>query len=111
MKNWAFGLATLCIAGSASAGTFHGFIDAGGTLSLIDVPGSTYTVPNSINASGVVTGAYQNGSTVLHGFIDAGGTFSTFDPPGSSYTDPTSINASGMVTGSVSLRTGPPVRG
>lgn len=64
------------------------------------VPGSSSTIPMSINDSGAVTGYYDSSNVNLGGFIrDADGCFTTFEVPGSGETEPVSINASGDVTG------------
>jgi probable HAF family extracellular repeat protein len=53
------------------------------TYQTIDVPGSTYTVVESINASGEIVGYYQDSNHVQHGFLDNNGIYTTIDPPGS----------------------------
>ena len=40
--------------------TTHGFVDDGGTFSLIDFPGATYTAVTGINARGEVVGGYSS---------------------------------------------------
>jgi hypothetical protein len=70
------------------------------------------TYPSSVNAGGVVTGAYQDANSVFHGFVRSPeGTFTTFDAPGAgtvAYTGtaPASINDRGVVTGSYYDATG-----
>jgi hypothetical protein len=78
------------------------------------VPGSTSTVPFSINDSGAVTGYYYSPTVHLGGFIrDAEGCITTFEFPGAGETEPISINASGEVTGywTTANTYGPPWQG
>ncbi len=67
---------------------------------MLDVPGATFTAPNSINPEGTITGVYADASFVQHGFLRSrDGDFTSFDPPGSGDTFPTSINAAGAIVG------------
>ena len=74
----------------------HGFVDAGGSFSAIDVP-STLSTPgnsvapattevNGINLAGTLVGQYStsdvHGFATSHGFVDTGGTFTAIDAPG-----------------------------
>ena len=69
------------------------------TITSFDVPGSTGTLPASINPAGEITGSYED-SGGMHGFVrDSRGTITSFDPPGSFGTSPTSINPAGEITG------------
>ncbi len=78
-------LAVLAIPGQTSAQPNQ--------FTIFDPPGSTNTLPRSINPMGVITGQYTDASNVVHGFLRApDGNITTIDPPGSIYTDPTSIN-------------------
>jgi hypothetical protein len=98
-RSFFFALAATSLAlmsGAASAAV--GFVDVGGTYTIVNPPGSTSTEATSINDSGAVTGYYYNGSTNV-GFVYAGGTYTIVNPPGSTYTVATSINDSGAVTG------------
>src|SRR5262249_8316984 len=85
----------------------HGFLDIGGTITTIDVPGSTVaggaTAVGSINASGWILGAYEDPNSSYsfaeQGFLDISGTISTIDVPNSTETEPSAINASGEIVG------------
>jgi hypothetical protein len=51
-------------------GTAHGFVrDRDGKITTFDPPGSTYTMPTSINDAGAITGWYVDASSVTHGFL------------------------------------------
>jgi len=67
-----------------------------------DVPGSSGTVPLSINAKGAITG-YCGDNSGRHGFVrQPDGTVATFDVPGADPafgTAPASINNKGYITG------------
>ena len=66
----------------------------------VKVPGSTSTVPFSINDFGAVTGYYYSATVRLGGFIrDRDGWITTFEFPGAGETEPIAINANGEVTG------------
>jgi hypothetical protein len=96
------------LAPNVSGGTSDGVLNFSNTPLLrpqptfitFDPPGSTNTVPRSINPAGEITGFYEDTSLVSHGFLRArDGTITTFDPPGSIYTAPQSINPAGEITG------------
>jgi uncharacterized membrane protein len=85
-----------------------------GRIITFDAPGADTTpgdlngtYPSSINAWGVIAGAYQSADTVYHGFLRGpGGKFTTFEAPGAdttagSYngTSPSAINDLGAITG------------
>ena len=79
-----------------------------GPLIKFNLGGTTETIPNSINASGTVTGYYFHprklGIPPVHGFLrDRDGTFTTFSVPGATESElgtlPLSINQAGAVTG------------
>src|SRR5437667_5469259 len=76
------------------------------TITSFDPPGSTGTLPLSINPRGEITGYYNDSGGVQHGFVrDGRGTFTSFDVvstatfPGSIGTFPRSINPAGEITG------------
>ena len=69
------------------------------TYTTIDPPGSTYTLPESINDSGQIVGLYEDSGGVNHGFLDSGGQYTTIDPPGSISTYADGINAKGQIIG------------
>jgi probable HAF family extracellular repeat protein len=50
------------------------------TYELIDPPGSTYTLADSINDKGQIVGLYQNGSGKQYGFLDSNGSYTTIAP-------------------------------
>jgi uncharacterized membrane protein len=82
-------------------GNTHGFIlrgGVGGEYTQIDVPGAISTSVNGINASGRLSGTYQDKKGV-HAFFFSGGTFTTLDYPGASLTQSGFINAQGQVVG------------
>jgi probable HAF family extracellular repeat protein len=79
----------------------HGFLDTGGVFIPIDVPGSSFTQANGINATAQIVGLFRDG-TGTHGFLDTGGVFITIDVPDSSFnsfTDASGINATGQIVG------------
>jgi probable HAF family extracellular repeat protein len=82
-----------------TAGTF-GFLDKGGTFSLLKDPsatGNTYAI--GINDAGQIVGYYNNNSGV-HGFLDSGGGYKTLDDPNATgVTVATGINAAGQIAG------------
>jgi hypothetical protein len=49
----------------------HGFLDTGGSLTTIDVPGATQTEAFGINDSGQIVGFYIDTNQVGHGFLAA----------------------------------------
>ncbi len=65
----------------------------------IDVPNSTLTVANGINARGDIVGRYNDAKGVAHGFLLHKGVFSTIDFPHASSTGPRAINARGDIAG------------
>src|ERR1700732_956538 len=58
------------------------FIYKGGVYSTLTVPGSTATVPYSVNGLGQIVGGYVDNSSVIHGFVDTAGAFTQVDFPG-----------------------------
>lgn len=85
------------------------------SMITFDVPGAdtkpgdnngTYT--SGINASGAITGSYQDASNALHGFLRSPeGKFTTFDAPGASNgTSPAAINDLGVIAGTYYDATG-----
>ena len=93
----------------------HGFVlSADGQFTVFDAPGASAipgsgegTLPESIDAAGVVTGHYTDAHTVRHGFVRSRtGRILTFDAPGAGAapgsgwgTFPESINAGREITG------------
>src|SRR5436189_4396726 len=72
------------------------------TITSFDVPGSTGTLPASINPAGEITGSYED-SGGMHGFVrDSRGTITSFDASSSRSvtTSAVTINPRGDITGS-----------
>src|SRR5205823_6420676 len=75
----------------------RGFLlDNGGSFTPIDVPGSSFTQPESINDAGQIVGSFVN-STGTHGFLDARGSVTPIDVPGASFTEAHDINNAGQI--------------
>lgn len=78
------------------------FPAAAQTIITFDVPGSTSTVPMSINSAGQIVGIYQDANRILHGFLRApDGTITTLDPPPNkgTHTYDLRINGAGTIAG------------
>jgi hypothetical protein len=67
-------------------------------FTTLDVPGSTLTWGQGINASGQIVGVYSVFGTT-HGFLLTGGSYTTLDVPGATSTTAGGINASGQTVG------------
>ena len=82
---------------------YHGFArDPSGTISLFDPPGSVDTIPETINQSGTISGAYYDSASLIHGFIlSPSGNYTIVDVPGASGkgTVGAVINDRGQLTG------------
>lgn len=83
-------------------GVIHGFTYNGSTFTTIDAPTGLSTVLNGINATGQITGTYQD--TKKKGFNafflpTTPGTFTTITPPGSVHADAGNINSQGQIVG------------
>ena len=86
----------------STSGPFPAFVRSrDGAFTLFGVPGNGRINSNTeINAVGIVSGDYQDASSVFHGFVRTpNGTVTTFDPPGSDNTFATGINDFGVITG------------
>jgi probable HAF family extracellular repeat protein len=85
---------------SDSSGVIHGYLQSGGTFSIIDVPfpGANLTAAFGINNSGQIVGFWAD-ATTSHGFLLSGGTYTTFDYPGAVFTVPNAINNNGEIDG------------
>jgi probable HAF family extracellular repeat protein len=79
----------------------HGFLDAGGNFTQIDVPGATFTSAFGVNGTGQIVGAVAG-----HGFLDTGGSFTQIDVPGASGTNAFGINGAGQIVGLFDNSTG-----
>jgi uncharacterized membrane protein len=81
----------------------HGFLrdSAGKTYTTLDPPGSTLTVAQGINNSGVIVGLYIDKDGKQHGFVLSDGVYTTIDVPipGAINTEINSINATGQIGG------------
>src|SRR5580700_8812533 len=65
----------------------------------IGPPDSPYAVADGINNAGLVTGYYEDSSSVFHGFVWQNGVFKTADYPGAAYTYLFGTNYLGMAIG------------
>lgn len=91
------------IVGSYVDTTYHGFLrSASGTITTFDPPGSTLTIPETINQSGFISGAYYDSASLLHGFVlSPSGTYTIIDVPGATGqgTVAAVVNDRGIITG------------
>lgn len=84
-----------------------GFIDDGGTITYLNVPGTLtsngYTSASGINDAGDIVGSYMTSyaSGQQHGFLDHDGAFTTIDDPNAGWkgTVATGINDAGIIVG------------
>jgi len=97
------------IVGSLSTVTapgVHGFLLHRGQYTMIDFPGTAFTVCTGINNSGLVTGYYSDGSGETHGFLWSQGnfiaTFQVTSSTGAKNTFPMAVNDFGQVSGDFS---------
>jgi VCBS repeat-containing protein/probable HAF family extracellular repeat protein len=74
--------------------SFRGFINDGGTITTLQVPGSIATTANGINDAGQVVGSYDG-----HGFLLQSGNYTTIDVPFATNTVAADINDSGQIVG------------
>jgi uncharacterized membrane protein len=84
-----------------TGGTSHGrsYVLTGSTFTLFDVPGSSATNAQDINAAGVIVGSYQaNG--ISHGFVRERDVYTTLNAPGAAGTNANGISDDGTVVGS-----------
>src|SRR5262249_9519482 len=77
-----------------------------GRYTTLDVPGSTYTAANGINASGQISGVYGIVGNYLllgpgnrHSFVLDHGSYTPLDVPGSYDTSARGINDEGQIVG------------
>jgi probable HAF family extracellular repeat protein len=78
--------------------TTHGFLDTGGSFTVIDAPGASSTHAYKINDSGQIVGWFQD-ALGAHAFVDTGGSFTTINAPGATNTYAYGINDSGQIVG------------
>ena len=69
------------------------------TLTTIDYPGSSLTIPWAINNRGDIVGNYGSADKSNHGFLLSAGKYTTIDFPGSNNTQAYGINAAGDISG------------
>jgi probable HAF family extracellular repeat protein len=50
-------------------GAGQGFVDSGGTISLLDIPGATLVAPTDILDNGTITGSYTTASNATDAFV------------------------------------------
>ena len=74
----------------------------GPTLTAIDFPGATSTLPRGINARGDIVGRYL-ADGVNHAYLLSGGQFSMIDFPGATFTSFDAINQRGDIVGRYTL--------
>lgn len=89
----------------APSSAIEGFLDSGGVITSIVVPGATATHVNGINDAGQLVGFYCTGSLQCeqNGFLDSNGTFTTIDFPGSVGTQLLGINDAGQIIGTATF--------
>jgi probable HAF family extracellular repeat protein len=75
-----------------------GVVVTGSGITTLDVPGSSATWANGINASGQIVGWFDDAAGE-HGFLLSGGNYTTLDVPGATATEAYGINASGQIVG------------
>src|SRR5215471_5624314 len=97
--------------GSSIVGEFtdntgtHGFIDSGGNVIVLDVPGASSTEVLGIDRMGDVVGVFAE-ATGTTGFVGVGGALTMLAVPGASYTEPVGISSTGEIVGSFVDQTG-----
>lgn len=69
------------------------------SIITVSVPGSTSTVLNGINDSGLAVGTYSEGSSSFGFLRDASGSITSFAAPGSTSTFGQGVNGAGVVVG------------
>jgi len=76
-----------------------GFVGVGGTLTMLAVPGASYTEPVSISSTGEIVGSFVD-QTGMHGFVDVGGSLTTLNAPSATGgTQALSVNSTGQIAG------------
>ena len=88
------------IVGDYGAGhTQHGFLLHDGTFTVLDPPGSIFSVALGINAQGDIVGQYDDLQGKDRGFLLHNGTFVNIEVPGAMFTEAFGINARGDIVG------------
>jgi uncharacterized membrane protein len=82
-------------------GKSHGrsYVLNGSTFTLFDVPGSSTTSAQDINAAGVIVGTYLTNG-VSHGFVRERDVYTTLNAPGATSTNANGISDDGTIVGS-----------
>jgi uncharacterized membrane protein len=88
-------------------GAAHGFFLHNGSFTLLDPPGSVYTLALGMNDDGDIVGSYCLEANVcpstangMQGFLYTNGTFYTINYPNAVQNWPTNINKAGTIVGS-----------
>ena len=69
------------------------------TFTQLDVPGSTATEADGINAQGEIVGFFFDAAGRQHGFLKQGGSFTQLDFPGATATRTANSNNAGVIAG------------
>ena len=77
----------------------HGFVNIGGTLTSVDVPGANSTELMAINSADEAVGTYLDSNGVSHGLVFTSDGFYTLDDPYGMQTWLTGINDAGVIVG------------
>jgi len=88
-------------------GVNHGYLYKNGTFTLIDPPGSVYTIAIGLNDSDEIVGFYCttlqdctiNGPEDVQGFVYSNGVYTTINVPGSWFTELDTLNDAGTIVG------------
>jgi probable HAF family extracellular repeat protein len=80
----------------------HGFLESGGSFTLIDVPGALGTIASGINDLGQIVGAFTDAAGKTHGFLESGGSFLPIDVPVATTTGAFGVNDLGQIVGNFS---------
>ncbi len=86
----------------------HAAIYSGGSFQDLGTLGGIYSIGNSINSSGQVTGVSTDSSGVLRAFVYSNGSMTAIPLPDSQHSEGLSINDAGEIVGNYDL---PPVAG
>ena len=82
--------------------TFRGLVQQRNLTQVVDVPGQTPTIIESLNDEGTLIGNYNDVNLILHGFVHRGDLFQTVDFPNGNTTLPLGINGAGKIVGQYS---------
>ncbi len=84
---------------SVSDGRFHGFIEAGGVFTTLDVPGADETFAQGVDNKDDVVGYFIDSNNRAQGFVESNGAYTTLSVPGAFETFAEGINDEGEVVG------------